>query len=95
MIHYVVRGLDGVHKRCGSCSEAEIDLQRRDGETLEILDAPFVVPPSPAIEKTYQLNRAESYPSVGDQLDALFHAGVFPPEMAERIAAVKAKYPKS
>lgn len=38
--------------------------------------------------------RAENYPSVGDQLDALFHAGVFPPEMAAKIQAVKNKYPK-
>ena len=40
------------------------------------------------------LRRAE-YPSVGDQLDSLFKAGVFPADMAEQIAAVKAKYPKA
>jgi len=40
-----------------------------------------------------QLRRAE-YPSIGDQLDALFKAGAFPPDMAERLAAVKSKYPK-
>jgi len=46
-------------------------------------------------EKTeYQRQRAPEYPSIGDQLDALFHAGVFPPEMAEQIQAVKNKYPK-
>lgn len=39
--------------------------------------------------------RRTEYPSIGDQLDALFKAGLFPPEMAERIAAVKAKYPKT
>ena len=38
--------------------------------------------------------RANRYPSIGDQLDALFHAGVFPPEMAAQIQAVKDKYPK-
>jgi hypothetical protein len=42
----------------------------------------------------YQRNRAPEYPPIGDQLDALFHAGVFPPEMAARIQAVKDKYPK-
>ncbi len=38
--------------------------------------------------------RANRYPPIGDQLDALFHAGVFPPEMAAQIQAVKDKYPK-
>ena len=42
----------------------------------------------------YQRQRAPEYPSIGDQLDALFHAGVFPPEMAEQIQAIKDKYPK-
>jgi hypothetical protein len=42
----------------------------------------------------YQRLRAPEYPSIGDQLDALFHAGVFPPEMAAKIQAIKDKYPK-
>lgn len=42
----------------------------------------------------YQRNRAREYPSIEEQLDALYHAGVFPPEMAERIRAVKARYPR-
>jgi hypothetical protein len=45
--------------------------------------------------KQYQRNRAGEYPAIGDQLDALFHAGVFPEEMAEKIQAIKNKYPKS
>jgi len=42
----------------------------------------------------YQRQRKPEYPSIGDQLDALFHAGVFPPEMAAQIQAIKDKYPK-
>jgi hypothetical protein len=42
----------------------------------------------------YQRQRKPEYPSITDQLDALFHAGVFPPEMAEQIQAIKDKYPK-
>jgi hypothetical protein len=45
--------------------------------------------------KQYQRNRAGEYPAIGDQLDALFHAGVFPEGMAEKIQAIKNKYPKS
>jgi len=43
----------------------------------------------------YKRNRAREYPTIQEQLDALYHAGVFPPEMAARIRAVKAKYPRS
>lgn len=46
------------------------------------------------INTEYQRQRAPEYPSIGDQLDALFHAGVFPPEMASKIQAIKDKYPK-
>ena len=44
--------------------------------------------------KAYARSRATEYPPIGDQLDALFHAGVFPTEMAALIQAVKDKYPK-
>ena len=40
-----------------------------------------------------KLNRQNSYPSIGDQLDSLFHAGVFPEEMATKLQAVKDAYP--
>ena len=43
----------------------------------------------------YKQQRVAEYPSIGDQLDALFHAGVFPEAMAAEIQAVKNKYPKS
>jgi hypothetical protein len=42
----------------------------------------------------YQRDRAAEYPAIGDQLDALFHAGVFPADMAAALQAVKNKYPK-
>lgn len=41
----------------------------------------------------YQRKRKLEYPDIGDQLDALFHAGVFPTDMAAKIQAVKDKYP--
>lgn len=42
----------------------------------------------------YQALRAAEYPRLGDQLDALFKAGLFPPDMAALVQAVKDKYPK-
>ena len=44
---------------------------------------------------TYAEWRMSEYPPIGDQLDALFHAGVFPADMAAQIQAVKDKYPKA
>ena len=57
-----------------------------DGNTATAADA---IP-----DPTYQENRVAEYPSIGDQLDALYHAGVFPDEMAASIKAIKDKYPK-
>ena len=42
----------------------------------------------------YKSKRQAEYPSIGDQLDALYKAGVFPAELAAQIKAVKDKYPK-
>ena len=47
-----------------------------------------------ADSKAYIEQRRSEYPAIGDQLDALFHAGVFPADMAAQIQAVKDKYPK-
>ena len=42
----------------------------------------------------YKADREKVYPAIGDQLDALYHAGVFPKEMADKIKAVKDANPK-
>ena len=44
--------------------------------------------------KQYQRDRREQYPPIGDQLDALYHAGVFPEDMAAKLKAVKDANPK-
>ena len=76
------------------------------GETLEWLDTEQTKPTEAEIAaevtrlkaeydaKAYARSRAAEYPAIGDQLDALFHAGVFPADMAATIQAVKDKYPK-
>jgi len=48
----------------------------------------------PVVSDDYRVMRALTYPSIGDQLDALFHAGVFPEGMTAQIQAVKDNYPK-
>ena len=47
-----------------------------------------------ALEATYVFKRQSEYPSIGDQLDSLFHAGTFDSTMTATIQAVKDKYPK-
>ena len=77
------------------------------GDTIEWLDTEKTQPTESQIAtelaklqaeyeaKEYQRKRVLEYPSIGDQLDALFHAGVFPEDMAEQIQAIKDKYPKA
>jgi hypothetical protein len=42
----------------------------------------------------YARNRAEAYPSIADQLDMIFHAGLGGDEFQAAIQAVKDAYPK-
>ena len=62
---------------------SEKDILAKQKELQEDYDA-----------KEYQRKRISEYPSIGDQLDALYHGGVFPKEMADLIKSVKDKYPK-
>jgi hypothetical protein len=45
-------------------------------------------------EVNYKENRAAEYPSIGDQLDALWKGGEAAAEMLAKVQAVKAKYQK-
>ena len=42
----------------------------------------------------YKFARVKEYPSIGDQLDALWKGGNDAAEMLAKVQAVKAKYPK-
>jgi hypothetical protein len=44
--------------------------------------------------KEYQRNRAAEYPTIGDQLDAIWKGGTAATEMLALVQAVKNKYPK-
>jgi hypothetical protein len=45
--------------------------------------------------KEYQRSRASEYPSIGEQLDMIYHAGQGGDAFQAAIQAVKNKYPKS
>ena len=59
-----------------------------------LIDAEVARLETEATANAYKEKRVAEYPSIGDQLDALFHAGVFPDDMATQIQTVKNKYPK-
>ena len=57
----------------------EVEAQKEQEEELKV---------------KYKDDRKKAYPDIGDQLDALYHAGAFPKEMADKIKAVKDANPK-
>ena len=64
---------------------------------LQVADKPFSEEQyAEAIQnqRPYPEKRRREYPDIGDQLDALYHAGVFPTDMAAKIKIVKDKFPK-
>ena len=67
----------------------------KEKPTKEFLESELASKQSEYDAQEYARNRQAEYPPIGDQLDALFHAGVFPADMATQLQAVKTKYPKS
>ena len=78
----------------------------RNGKELEWRDKEQIEPTEEEIEEgrkkleaqwiadEYKRLRRKKYPEIGDQLDALYHAGLFPKEMADKLKVVKEKNPK-
>jgi len=81
--------------------DGTIEMRHKDHDALLVHPEPpsdYVVIPQEEVAAyhatAYQRQRVQEYPPIGDQLDALFKAGVFPADMAAAIQAVKDKYPK-
>ncbi len=70
-----------------------LDSEQTEPTQSEI-DAEIVRLQADYDSQEYARDRAPEYPDIGDQLDALFHAGVFPDDMAAKIQAVKDAHPK-
>lgn len=71
-----------------------VEMTQEEISALQLADAKLAAEVAKLSATKYQRDRAAAYPSIGDQLDALFHAGVFPADMAATLQAVKDKYPK-
>ena len=66
-------------------------VDRGDATAVEAKIAIIAASQSP---HPYHEMRRRTYPSIGDQLDALFHAGFFPEGMTAALQAVKDAHPK-
>lgn len=78
----------------GNIVGAHYEFEQEDPPTQEEIDYCTKVLLEHYEKNKHVFPRQMSYPPIGDQLDALYHAGVFPPEMAEKIKAVKDSFPK-
>tara|TARA_Y100001956_G_C4116912_1_gene185351 strand:- start:920 stop:1207 length:288 start_codon:yes stop_codon:yes gene_type:complete len=67
---------------------------KEDGTAISINQSSINTKKVELASKEYRTNRSFEYPPLGDQLDDLFHKGVFSDEMTAKIQAVKTKYPK-
>ena len=99
MLHQAIRNLDTRIVNLSTTAEDIVDFAD-DGNgnilVVNVTEAAIATEMS-RLQAEYdaqQYARDRQYPAIGDQLDALFHAGVFPAEMAAEIQAVKDKYPK-
>ena len=74
--------------------EGDVQFTAEEEAEWDAMEASYAAKKSELAKIAYKDKRAAEYPSIGDQLDALFKAGVFPADMAATIQAVKNKYPK-
>ena len=72
----------------------EVNLTPEEEIVRDTEEAQAIKEKQEYLKVKYKDDRRISYPDIGDQLDALFHAGVFPKEMADKIKAVKDANPK-
>jgi hypothetical protein len=80
--------------RFHTTAEGNMPFTAEEEAEFDAMEAAHAVEKAAQARTKYQRDRAAEYPAIGDQLDALFHAGVFPVDMAATIQAVKDKYPK-
>ena len=80
--------------RVHATAEGQVPFTPQEEAEFDAMEAAHAAEQAALAKLAYQTKRAAEYPAIGDQLDALFKAGVFPADMAATIQAVKDKYPK-
>ena len=74
--------------------QGDVPFTAEEEAEWDALEAQALIEQAEEARLAYKAKRAKEYPAIGDQLDALFHAGVFPADMAATLQAIKNKYPK-
>jgi hypothetical protein len=80
--------------RFKATAQGNVPFTAEEEAEWDEMEAQTLIKQAEALKQAYKARRAAEYPSITDQLDALFKAGVFPADMAATIQAVKDKYPK-
>lgn len=101
MIHYILKDAAGKITQRGTCAD-EDEIPRNQGTSFEVVEAADPRRPTQHPEPGYKDYRMMDYPSVGDQLDALWKiveaAGLLSRDKSgifDRVQAVKKNYPKA
>jgi hypothetical protein len=81
--------IDAYVQACFDRSEEEAE-----GSGAAAVEAKIAIIADSRSPHPYNEIRRRTYPAIGDQLDALYHAGVFPDDMAAKLKAVKDANPK-
>lgn len=82
--------LDAVQAKIDEWEETQPTTDDGDGNEIPVSKADFVKPDYP----DYFVKRKRAYPSLGEQLDAVWKGGQAQEDMADLIASIKAQYPK-
>jgi hypothetical protein len=93
----VITKFKAIHNLVGGQMSWDGDVTYHDGQTPpteEEINTELASMQTEHDSQEYARSRKTDYPDIGDQLDALYHAGVFPANMAARIKETKDKYPK-
>ena len=83
-----------------SVVQRKVDKQNKEREEELILESDRKELERVRVEKEknrpvdYKERRRKEFPSIEDQLDSLYHAGIFPDDMSSKIREIKEKYPK-
>jgi hypothetical protein len=80
--------------RFHATSEGNIPFTAEEEAARDAEEAALAAEQAEETRLAYRKHRSAEYPPIGDQLDALFKAGLFPADMAATLQAVKDKYPK-
>lgn len=75
-------------------NSVEVPFTPEEEAELDAIEAAGLLRQAELARTKYQRDRAAEYPSIGDQLDALWKGGDAATAMLAQVQAVKNKYPK-